>query len=257
MIEALHIAATGMQAQQTNLDTIANNLANVQSVGFKRSRLNFGEVVSAEVTRNSGAEVRPTLSGGAGVGVRGVLKVFDTGDMRKTASPLDLAVQGEGFFEVAMADGATAFTRGGTFIVNRDRYLALATGDALKAGIQVPEGADALSITAEGKVIASLPGRTGLVELGVLELVRFANPSGLQAQGDGLYRATVDSGEPILARNGDGSAGKIMQGYLEGSNVKLVDEFVNLMLAQRAYEASAKVIQAADEVLGLVNGLRK
>ena len=264
MLDALQIAATGMQAQQLHVDTIANNLANVNTNGFKRGRVAFSDLVTriadSSLASSPLSAVRPLDSVqriGLGVAVAAIAKQFDAGDMRKTESAFDVAIAGDGFMEVALNDGTRAFSRGGTLKVNGDGLLSLQSGQPLAALLSVPESAQALTIAADGRVQAKLTGQSRAVELGQIELVRFMSPGALAAQGDGLYKSTEFSGEPISGRAGEEPMGTLRQGYVEGSNVKLVDEMVNLMVAQRAYEASVKVAQAADEMLGMVNGLRK
>lgn len=264
MFDALQIAATGMHAQQLHVDTIANNLTNVNTAGFKKARVSFQDLV----TRDAEGAARLAAAGGtgpidtaqrlgAGVGVARVGKLFDAGDVRKTDSAYDVAIAGDGFFELAMSDGSRAYTRGGALKVNADGMLATQAGHVLKPGIAIPDNAQALTITQDGKVFVRTPHQASAVEVGQLELVRFTNPGGLNAAGDGLYRNAEASGEPIAGRAGEDAMGSVQQGFLEGSNVKLVEEMVNLMVAQRAYEASVKVVQASDEMLGLVNSLRK
>ena len=194
---------------------------------------------------------------GAGVSIASVGKLFDSGDMRKTDSAMDVAIAGDGFIELTMADGSRSFTRGGTLKVGTDGLLTTLAGQALKPSITVPENIQSLTIGADGKVMATTSTRSTPTELGQLQLVRFMNPGALTAMGDNVYRASEASGEPISGRGGEDAMGTIKQGFLEGSNVKLVDEMVNLMVAQRTYEASVKVVQAADEMLGMVNNLRK
>lgn len=260
MFDALQIAATGMHAQQLNVDTIANNLANVNTVGFKKSQVSFSDLVTrtaspGAMTRN--ADAPTTLTRGTGVTVASIAKLFDAGEVKKTDSAYDLTIAGDGFFEVILPDGSRAYARGGTLKVNADGHLATLAGQALKPGISVPENVQELTISADGKVSVRTPAQSTPVEMGQLELVRFIGPSALAAMGDNLYRATDESGEPISGRPGTDGMGTIRQGYLEMSNVKLVQEMVNLMVAQRAYEASVKVAQASDEMLGMVNNLHK
>jgi flagellar basal-body rod protein FlgG len=260
MNEALHIAATGLHAQQTHVETIANNLANVNTVGFKRGRVSFLDMLASGADRVAGGEGAPSAGGvrlGAGVAVAAVAKSFEGGDVRKTDSALDIAIAGDGFLPVTLADGARAFFRGGSLGVNRDGMLATQAGFTVAPGIAIPDNAQDLTITADGTVLARVAGQAAPVELGQLELVRFASPAGLHPMGDGLYTGTESSGQAIAGRAGEDGMGSLRQGYLEGSNVKLVEEMVSLMVAQRAYEASAKVVQASDEMLGLVNNLRK
>ena len=254
MLDALYIAATGMQSQQTQVDAIANNLANVSTPGFKKTRLVFSDLVAGAL-----APAVNEAASGSGVGVRiaSTTRVFDAGDIKKTGAPLDVAIAGEGFFELAMPDGTRAYARGGTLKVNADGLLSNAQGIPLKPGIAVPESAQALVIDAAGRVQVQLPGQGGPHDVGQLDVVRFNNPQGLLPQGANLYRASEASGDPIGGRAGEDGIGTVAQGFLEASNVALLDEMVGLMLAQRAYEASVKVVQASDEMLGMINGLRK
>lgn len=267
MFNAMSIAATGMQAQQLNVDTIANNLANVDTSGFKKGRVSFTDLVAREasigpVAASAGGEIEngplATLpSSGSGVGISSVARLFDAGDLKATGSAFDVAIDGDGFLEVSMADGSRAFTRGGTLKVNSDGLLVTQSGNPLKPSLTVPNNATGLTISADGHVTVALPNQSTPVELGQLELVRFANPTSLLAQGDGLYRTSDASGEPLAGRPGEDGMGTLTQGYLEGSNVKLVDEMLGLVVAQRAYEASAKLVQSSDEMLGMINNLRR
>jgi flagellar basal-body rod protein FlgG len=262
MFDALYISATGMQAQQLNVDTIANNLANVNTDGFKKGRAAFSDLMVREASRllpgSEGAEplgMDRTL--GAGVGIANVSKLFDQGGLKKTESAYDLAIEGEGFLEVTLPDGSSAYMRGGTFKVNRDGLLATGGGFPLKPNLAIPDNAQSLIIDADGKVSVRVAGESKATELARIDLVRFTNPSGLQALGDGLYRASPESGEAIDARAAEDGVGWIAQGYLEGSNVRLNEEMVTLMVAQRVYEANVKVMQACDDMLGMINGLRR
>lgn len=264
MFDALSIAATGMQAQQLNVDTIANNLVNANTVGFKKGRVAFTDLMVQDPSRiaASGPDATPNLLSGlgrtaAGVGIASMSKLFDMGDLRKTDSSLDVAIQGDGFLELSMPDGSSAYMRGGTLKVNKDGLLANAAGYALKPGISIPENVQVLTISRDGHVQATVAGQSAPMVVGQIVLVRFSSPTGLAPMGDSMYRSADASGDPIAARPGEEGAGVIAQGFLEGSNVRMVDEMVNLMVAQRSYEASVKVAQAADEMLGLVNGLRK
>jgi flagellar basal-body rod protein FlgG len=261
MFDALAIGATGMHAQQANVDVIANNLANVQTAGYKKSRIVFADLVAPRPGLQGrvveGGPLASPQMAGAGVAIPAPSRLFDGGDLKKTDSAWDIAIQGDGFLELALSDGTRAYSRGGTLKVNADGQLATQSGIPLKPGIVIPENAEAVVVSAAGRVQLRLAGQATLVEAGQLELVRFTNAGGLLAQGAGLYRATDASGEPIAGRAGEDGLGTLAQGYLEGSNVKLVEEMVNLMVAQRAYEASAKVVQASDEMLGIVNGLRR
>jgi flagellar basal-body rod protein FlgG len=268
MLDALYVAATGMQAQQLDVDTIANNLANLNTTAFKKSRISFTDLVTLERVRQthvvgSGGGIDETgpLAAvprmGAGVGIASVAKLFDAGAVSQTNSPWDVAINGDGFLSVAMTDGSTAYTRGGTLMVNADGLLATQSGQPLKPGLAVPANATGLTIGSDGSVSVTVAGQSGPVKIGQLQLVRFANPAALLARGNGLYGESDGSGEAISGDAGQDGIGRLQQGALEGSNVQMVDEMVNLMVAQRAYEASVKVAQASDEMLDLVNNLRK
>lgn len=264
MFDAFYIAATGMNAQQQNVDAVANNLANVNTTGYKKSRVSFFDLVAKDADRasNMGTAAATSLldvglNKGVGVGIAAIHKLFDAGDIKKTDSVHDVAIAGDGFLELSLVDGSTAYARGGTLRVNADGLLSTLSGHALKPGISVPEGAESLVISTDGRVTVRMTNQSVPVEIGRLQLVRFPNNAGLSAEGDNLYRATPASGEAISGRAGEEGVGTLRQGHLEGSNVKMVEEMVNLMVAQRAYEASVKVIQASDELLGMVNNLRK
>ena len=264
MFDSLYIGATGMQAQQMNVDTIANNLANVNTTGFKKARISFSDLVSRGVSGESSAMANESygifsrgLSVGAGVSIANLAKIFDVGDLKKTDAPLDLSIQGEGFIEVVMPDGSSGFTRGGSLNVSKDGVLSLQNGYPLKSSVNIPGDAQSVVIHPDGRVQVKTSGQNTPMDIGKLDLVRFTSPQGLSAQGDNLYLSTTMSGEPIATRVGEEGVGTFAQGYLEGSNVKMVEEMVNLMVAQRSYEANVKVVQAADEILGMINGLRR
>ncbi|MWL90533.1 flagellar basal-body rod protein FlgG [Cupriavidus sp. SW-Y-13] len=263
MLDALHIAATGMQSQQTNVDTIANNLANVNTPGFKKSRVSFTDLVSQETRQLASTGIDAVAGLGAatrtgmGVGVASMGRVLDVGDLKKTDSPYDIAIAGQGFIEVQMPDGSRAFTRGGTLKVNPDGMLSTLGGYPLKPGIAIPENATDMTITADGHVMVRVSGQSTATDAGQLELVKFPNASAITPMGDNLYRTNDNTGEPIAMRAGDDGMSQIQQGFVESSNVKLVDEMVSLMVAQRAYEANVKIAQASDEMLGMINNLRR
>jgi flagellar basal-body rod protein FlgG len=252
MNDAFAIAATGMQVQQLHLDTIAGNLANMNTPAYKRARVAFSDIV----LRSDASTAAERSASSAGVASVGTTRSFETGELRRTEAPMDLAIQGDGFLELLMADGTRAFTRGGTLKVGLDGQLATLAGHTLKPGLSIPDGAD-VRIHASGRVQARPAGRSDWTDVGQLEMVRFANPGGLATTGHNVYRQTEVSGEAIAGRPGEDGLGSVVQGSLETSNVKLVDELVQLMMAQRAYEASLKVVQASDEMHALVNGLRK
>lgn len=260
MNDALYIAATGMQAQQQNVDTVANNLVNVNTPGFKKSRVNFQDMVVRELGKTASAEEGQANMGvghATGVGVASVMKMFAAGDLKRTDGPLDLAVQGAGFLEVVLPDGSYAYSRGGTLQVNKDGFLATSEGYALKPSIHIGSDAKDIAIKADGTVMVRSADQKEASEVGRIELVSFADVNGLASLGESLYRPTEKSGDAIYGRAGEEGLGTISQGYVEASNVKMVDEMVNLMVAQRAYEMSVKVIQASDEMLGMANNMRR
>jgi flagellar basal-body rod protein FlgG len=259
VIDSLYIGATGLNAQQLNVDTVANNLANVNTVGYKRARVDFEDVMYREARRANGvpgSESNAHLLG-SGVGVAGVHKLFTAGELKKSDNALDVAIRGDGFLEAVLADGSYGYTRTGRLTVNKDGFLATAEGYALRPSITIPTDAKSIDISSTGVVTATFGDSRPTEELGQLELANFSNAGGLTPAGENLYRSSEGSGEPTYGRPGDDGRGTLAQGYLETSNVKLVDEMVNLMIAQRAYEVSAKVIQASDEMMSLSNNLRR
>lgn len=260
MNDSLYIAATGMHMQQKGVDTIANNLANVNTPGFKKGRVSFEDLVyrdlaGAAAAIDGGASQR--LWQGSGVGMASIFKSFIAGELKKTDQAMDLAIQGDGFLEVIALDGASAYTRGGALTVDKDGFLATANGHALKPSIHIGLDAREISIKPDGRVLVRSRDQADLQEVGRIELVRFADNSGLAALGGNLYKATERSGDPIFGRVGEEGTGTLAQGFVEGSNVNLVEEMVDLMVAQRAYETSVKVLQASDEMLAMSNNLRK
>lgn len=262
MNDALYIAATGMQTQQLAVDTIANNLANATTPGYKSGRVNFQELMYRDaVTHADGAQRDPAadasaIAQGSGVGVASLVKSFAPGTLTPTANPLDLAIKGDGFVEVQMADGSTAYWRGGTLQVSADGWLATSSGQLLKPQIRVDKSVDALTIAADGKITAQKTGANP-VQLGQIALHVFPNEGGLRPLGGALYQASDASGDATQMGPADVGAGTFVQGASEQSNVVLVDEMVNLMMAQRAYEMNLKAIQAADDMIGMSNNLRK
>lgn len=259
MIDSLYIGATGLNAQQLNVDTVANNLANVNTTGFKRSRVNFEDVMYREVLRSGAMQDNAAKGqlGGSGVGVASVHKMFNAGDLKKTDHAFDVAIRGDGFLEAALPDGQQVYTRAGRLTINKEGFLATAEGHALKPMITVPADAKGIDISSTGIVLATFGEGRKPEELGQLELAVFTNAAGLAPLGENLYRGTEASGEPTFGKPGEDGRGALAQGYLESSNVRLVDEMVNLMTAQRAYEVNAKVIQVSDELMSLSNNLRR
>lgn len=262
-MDALYIAATGMQAQQMAVDTVANNLANVQTPGFKRSSVSFQELMYREVaaaglpTSPSGSMIGIGTENGFGVAATNHAKVFVQGDLKQTGSPLDLAIRGSGLIEVVLPDGTTGYTRGGSLKVGKDGVITTAAGYALKQSLNVPQDTEEILISPQGSVSVRSARQTSSVEIGQIELVRFLNPDSLSPLGDGLYRRTDLTSEPMFGKPGEDDLGLLAQGFVEGSNVKMIDEMIALVVAQRAYESNSKVVQASDDIMGMVNGLRR
>ena len=259
MIRALYTAASGMNAQQTSIDNVAHNLANVNTAGYKKSHVEF-EDLFYQHTRVPGAATAtgdaPTgLEVGLGTRVVATSRDFTTGSFRSTGSPLDVAIQGDGFFQLGMPDGTTSFSRAGSFHRDAQGLVVTADGYALQPQITIPENATSVTITRDGVVSATIPGQSAAQQLGVIELATFQNPAGLTPLGGNLFQVTSASGEPQTGPAGTEQRGMLTQGYLEDSNVSVVEEMVNMILGQRAYEASSKVIKAADEMLAQVNNI--
>lgn len=259
MLDSLYIGATGMQAQQANLDVIANNMANVNTIGFKRNRLEFEDLLyRALPTSRSG---HGAMMAGMGTSVAMTDKTFTVGDVKQTGQPFDLAINGQGFFEVTLPDGTSAYTRNGVFHVGSDGTLVSQDGYPLAAKITIPAEAASITVSGSGQVQAIMSAGQQPTTIGQIDLVTFVNPGGLNPMGDNLYIATTDgdgannSGEPQTNPPGQNGAGKLQQGYLEVSNVNLIDEMVNLVIAQRAYEVNSKVVSASDQLLSLSNNL--
>ena len=258
MQNSLYVGATGMAAQQTYIDAIANNLANVNTPAYKKTRISFQDIYLGALDRSTvGAGSDLQRASGAGAVALSLGKQFSTGQMKKTDVPTDLAINGDGLVELVLPDGSTAYTRSLSLQVTRDGLLASADGYPLHQQVQVPLDATAMQIDATGKVTVSLPNEKTPVEAGQIELVRFVNPAGLVPIGDSLYGGSDKAGDALRGKAGDAGFGTLSQGYTEASNVQMVEEMVGLTLAQRAYEVNAKIIQASDEMLGIVNGLRR
>ena len=254
-MRALSIAATGMQAQQTNVEVIANNLANMNTTGFKQQRAEFQDLLYQTIVQpgaqssDSGTIVPSGIQLGAGVSTAAVYRINNQGDLKQTSNPYDLAIQGAGFFHVQMPDGTDAYTRAGNFALSPQGQIVTDKGYVVAPGIAVPQNALSVSVNAQGQVMATVPGQSAQQTLGQLELVRFPNEAGLSAQGDNLLTETQASGSPQSALPGSPGYGTISQGYLETSNVNPVEEITSLITAQRAYEMNSKVITAADNMM--------
>ena len=260
MLDSLYIGATGMAAQQMNVDAISNNLANVNTPTYKKTRVVFEDLLIQEAARTGATDAagQPAANMvGLGTALASSGKIFTDGDLKQTQNPLDVAIRGRGFLEVVLPDGSAGYTRSGTLQVGRDGLLTTSDGSPLKASIQVPPDAKDIVIDAAGRVTVALPNQTDRDEIGQLDLVNFVNPAGLKPIGDNLYAATDKSGDPSVGKPGDEGFGTLAQGFLESSNVKLVDELIDLIVAQRAYQVNAKIVQASDEMLGISNNLRR
>jgi flagellar basal-body rod protein FlgG len=258
MNDAMYIAATGMQAHQLSVDTIANNLANINTPGFKMTRVSFQDMMYRESGLSTGLDLHSIAFGqGMGVSLAGLSKLFSPGELRQTDNPLDVAIQGSGFLEVAMPDGTAAFSRGGSLQINHDGFLTSAEGNLLKPNIHVGNDAKSVTIGADGRVMVVGANQTTANEVGRIEMVNFSDPSGLTALGHNLYTPSERSGDASFGKPGEDGFSQLAPGFIEASNVKLVDEMVNLLVAQRAYGMSVKVIQAADDMAGMSNNLRR
>lgn len=262
MIRALYSSATGMNAQETNIDVIANNLANVNTTGYKKSRAEFQDLVYQYVVEPGAPTSSTTQSPsgiqvGLGVKTASVQKVFSQGDLTNTGNQLDVAVQGDGFFQVQMPDGTTAYTRSGSFQLNSQGQLVTTDGYQVLGPGSFPSDTMAVTIGEDGTVSVRQPGQATPSQIGQFTAARFPNNAGLRAVGRNLYEETASSGSPITGTFGTDGVGRLSQGFVESSNVSVVEQVVNMITAQRAYEASSKGIQAADEMLGQAINMRR
>ena len=262
MIRALYTAASGMSAQQLNLDTIANNLANSSTTGFRQLRLEFQDMLYQNLITPGAAQSQTTVSAGlqVGLGTRSAATevIMTQGELNQTNNPLDMAIEGNGFFEVQRPDGPIAYTRAGQFYQNNQGTIVTTDGDPLVPTITIPANSTSITVTQYGVVNATLPGQTNPPQLGQIQLATFANPGGLQSMGGNLLQQTLSSGDPVLGNpGGTEGLGTLQQGYLENSNVDVVTEFVQMVLAQRAYESNSKVIKAADDMYSQVNNMTR
>lgn len=261
MLKSLSTAATGMAAQQTNMDTIANNLANVSTTGFKKSRAEFEDLMYQTLKEPGSASglnaISPTgVQVGLGVRTGGVQRDFEIGAAKQTKNALDLNIEGPGFFPVQMSDGQIAYTRDGSFKKDPSGRVVDKNGNPLQPEIVIPPNASSLNITPSGQVEVLIGNGRDPQVVGQIELVNFVNPAGLKALGKNLYAPSGSSGLPQQGQPGAQGLGQIAQGELEASNVNIVEEMVNMITAQRAYETNSKVIQASDQMLQYMNQLR-
>jgi len=261
MLRSLYTSATGMDAQQLRMDTIAHNLANTSTTGFKRVRAEFEDLLS-ETLRTAGppdprgGNAPSPLQVGLGVRTGATTRTFGQGELLTTNRPLDVAIEGAGFFRVQRASGDAAYTRAGNFNLDATGRLVTTHGEVVEPGITVPKDTEELTIRRDGTVLAKVANTTDPVELGQIELYTFANPGGLSSLGSNLFQETPGSGEALRQKPGEQGAGALTQGYLEGANVKAVEEMIDMIATQRAYELNSKVIQTADQMLQRLTTIR-
>ncbi len=262
MIKAMRTAASGMSAQQMNVDNIANNLANVNTTGFKKSKLEFQDVLYRNLRRAGtsaavGTNIPTSLEIGYGTKPVATTRQFSVGELSQTGNALDMAIEGNGFFQIALPDGTVGYTRDGSFKMSADGQITTSDGYFMTPEITIPEDAESIDVGPDGRVFAKIIGQSDPQELGQIELAKFINPAGLEAMGHNLYVRTVASGEPVTGVPGEEGLGSIGQGYLELSNVDVVAEMVNMIVAQRAYEINSKAIQTSDDMAGIANTLKR
>ncbi len=261
MIRALYTAASGMNAQQLNLDNIANNLSNSSTSGFQQRRLQFTDLLyQNQVMPGSAATQQTTVASGMqiGLGVQpGSTEILQTqGDLTTTGNPLDIAIQGAGFFQVLLPNGQTGYTRAGSFQMDAQGNVVTAGGNPLQPGITIPTNATNISVGSDGTVTVTLPGQTLASKVGNIQTAMFANPGGLNSVGGNIYLPTAASGDSIVgAPGGTEGLGTLQQNSLEQSNVSVVEQFVEMIVAQRSYESNSRVVKAADEMLQQLNQL--
>lgn len=254
-MSSLKIAATAMLAQQLNVDVIANNIANLNTTAFKRQRAEFVDLLyqsRSQVGANSSDTGTVTPSGadfGTGVRIGSVYRIHEQGNLMSTGNNLDVAIQGRGWFQVTMPDSTTAFTRAGSFQIGPTGQIVTAQGYAVSPGITIPTDAQSVTIDSSGEVLVQLPGQVSSSNVGQLQLATFANEAGLQALGDNMFKDTAASGSAVTGVPASTGFGSLQQGFLETSNVNMVNEITNMISAQRAYELASKVVQTSDEMM--------
>jgi flagellar basal-body rod protein FlgG len=262
MIRSLWTSATGMQAQALNLDVISNNLANVNTSGFKKSRAEFQDLLyetllPAGTSSSQDTEIPAGIQLGHGTRPSTVLKLFSQGNMENTQNELDLAIEGDGFFQITLPNGETAYTRDGAFKLDSDGRIVNSDGFTMEPEIAIPSDAMSISVGLDGTVSVLQAGESTPSEIGTIELARFINPAGLISMGKNLFIPSEASGNEMTGTAGEDGMGTLAQGFLEMSNVSVVDEMVNMITAQRAYESNSKAIQAADDMLQLANNVKR
>jgi len=254
MIRSLFISKTGLDAQQTQLDVISNNLANVNTSGFKRSRAVFEDLLYQTLRQpgaNSSQQTNLPTGLQIGTGVRPVAteRIFSQGNLQQTSNSLDVAINGQGFLQVQMPDGTTAYTRDGSLHLDNQGQIVTSSGYAVQPAITIPTNAQSITIGNDGIVTVTQPGQANATQVGTLQLANFINPAGLESKGENLYMETQASGSPTTSTPGNNGMGTISQGYVETSNVNVVEELVQMIQTQRAYELNSKAIQTSDQML--------
>ena len=262
MNRAIRTAASGMNAQQLYIDTVANNLANVNTTSYKKNRVDFQDLLyqslrTAGSSTLEGTFVPTELQIGNGTRMVASQKIFTQGVINPTGNPLDIAIQGDGFFQISRPDGTVLYSRDGAFKRSDQGVMVTADGLELEPQIAIPDDALSISIGEDGVVMAQLVGQTELANVGAIEIVKFMNPAGLRAMGKNLYEATQASGDPIPGTPGAEGLGYLQQATLETSNVQIVEEMVSMIVGQRAYEVSSKAVQAADDMMNIANNLKR
>ncbi len=257
MIRSLYVAATGLQAQQTNMDVISNNLANVNTTGFKSARTVFQDLLYQNLTQPGAQSSQTTMypSGlqlGTGVTPVATERLFSEGNLTQTGNPLDVAINGAGFFQILQPNGTIAYTRDGTFQLNNQGQLTTASGYLVQPTITIPSSAQTITIGEDGTVSVTLPGQAAAQQVGTLQLANFINPAGLQSIGGNLYLQTGSSGSPNTGQPTLNGLGAVQQNYLESSNVNVVSALVDMISTQRAYEINSKAVQTSDQMLQYV-----
>lgn len=261
MIRALYSAASGMNAQQLNIDNIANNLANANTVGYKSRRAAFQDLLYQNMVApgsSTGASTVVPTGLQLGLGTRAATNeiIFQQGDFATTGNPLDMVIQGKGFFQVRRATGDVAYSRAGNFHLDKDGNIVTSDGEALEPQITIPPAAQTISIGSDGTVTYQLPNQITSQTAGQITLANFQNPAGLNSLGRNLFLPTPASGDPVVGiPGGQDGLGSLLQGFTEGSNVSVVNEFINMITSQRAYEANSKVVKAADDMYQMVNNI--
>ena len=261
-MRSLDIAGTGMQAQQTNVEVISNNIANMTTTGYKRQRAEFQDLIYQNLRRvgsnssDTGTIVPSGAQVGLGVKTAAIYAINEQGNLQQTSNTLDMAIQGMGYFQVTLPSGQTAYSRDGTFSMGPDGTIVTADGYTVQPGLQIPTAATSVTVNTSGQVQVTLSGQTAPQTIGQLQLATFPNPAGLSAQGDNLLLQTAASGAPVAGNPGTAGFGTVMQGFVETSNVNVVTEITNLITAQRAYEMNSKVITTSDDMLSTLTNLR-